>query len=652
MAKQRAHLGWLGLFLGLGLGGLPAAFALDPSPGGGAGASSVQLAPVVVPLPPDAPPSDSPSRRDPSGSLSLVDAREHQGEAKDVAALLAGAPGLVISDSGGVGQAKSLSIRGASSSGVLVLLDGVPLNAAGGSVDLSRIPVAIIDRLEVLRGGAGARYGSGGLGGAVNVVTRKAEAGARLFAEVTQGSAMTTLADLGAAGDLAGGQGLLLVHGARSEGTFTYQVDPRPTVDGSPLVTATRENNQALMGGALFKLRRALPLSVTADATAELSAESRGLAGTAQNPTPNAHQTSDRGAVGLRLTRPLDQGEAEAHLWLRREDLALHGGGFGAGLTQAELSGGGELTFTRLVAGWHGLSATVAAKGESLRESTGANPSRASLSVMASDEVLLLDGNLIVAPSFRFDQTGPFTGVSPKLGLTALLPGGFEFRANAGQAHRAPSFLELYVQQGFLLPNASLRPERALTADASAAHRTARSFVQAGGFVSLYEDLISYEYYPPMLARPYNFSTAQVAGLEAEGEARPWPWLSVAASYTFLVSQNLRDDPRYYLKELPYRPRHKLAARVAAGPKWARGRAELLYQSEQAMNRTQTLFLPARALVNVGVSSELLAAPQLTASLEVKNLLDVSSEDLAGYPLPGRSAYLTLAMSWDVRPKP
>lgn len=276
------------------------------------------------------------------------------------------------------------------------------------------------------------------------------------------------------------------------------------------------------------------------------------------------------------------------------------------------------------------------------------NPSRATLSVMASDEVLLFAGNFIVAPSFRFDRTGPFTGVSPKLGLTALLPAGFELRANAGQAHRAPSFLELYVHQGFLLPNPDLRPERALTADAQVAHRTARSFVQAGGFVSLYEDLISYEYYPPMLARPYNFSTAQVAGLEAEGEARPWPWLSVAGSYTLLVSQNLRDDPRYYLKELPYRPRHKVCARASAGPVWARGRAELVYQSAQSMNRAQTLFLPERALVNVGVSSELVASPQLTASLEVKNLFDVGSEDLAGYPLPGRSAYLTLAMSWDV----
>ncbi len=635
MAKRRSQLLAIGLALACGL---PAA----------ASDKAVELPPVLVPLPADEPIAAAPSRRDPSGALSVVEAEEHRGEAKDTAELLAAAPGVVLQDLGGMGQSKSLSVRGASSNGVLVLLDGVPLNGAGGSVDLARIPAAVIDRLEVLRGGAGARYGSGGLGGAVNVVTRKAEAGARVFGEWTQGSATTSLGEVGAAGDVAGGRGLLLLHGGRSDGRFTYRFDPQPALAGNPWETRMRENNAAMQGGALLALHGALPYSLVADATAEASAESRGLAGTVQNPSTDAHQTSSLGSVGLRLTRAHEGGGAEGHLWARRDQLDLSGGSFGPGFRQLELSGGGELELEQFLAGSHRLSVSASVAGEALTEPTGRNPGWARASAMASDELLLFQGALSLQPSFRFDQTGPFTGLSPKLGATVTLPAGFEVRANAGQAHRAPSFLELYVQQGFLLPNDGLRPERALTADAALAHRTRVTFVQVGGFVSRYEDLISYEYYPPSLARPYNFAAAQVAGLEAEGEAHPRPWLSASASYTFLSSQNLRDDPRYYLKDLPYRPRHKVAARIAAGPSWARAHAELLAQSEQFRNRTETLVLPARAFVNLGVSSELLAAPRLTASLEVKNLLDASSEDLSGYPLPGRSAYLTLAASWDV----
>ncbi|MHB8874782.1 MAG: TonB-dependent receptor plug domain-containing protein [Myxococcaceae bacterium] len=654
MAKRRARSLALGLGLSLALtggaaragadGGAPAP---DQSPGGGAGVGTVELDPVLVPLPTDEPQAASPTRRDPSGSLSLIEVSEHRGEAKDTAELLSGAPGVMVQDTGGMGQAKTLSVRGTSASGVLVLLDGIPLNGAGGSVDLSRIPSAVIERLEVLRGGAGARYGSGGLGGVVNVVTRKSESGGRLFAELTQGGPSTTLAEVGAAGAVAGGQGMLLVHAGRSEGDFSYRVDPLPELEGNPLETHTRENNQALGGAALFKFRRPLPGGVTADASLVLSADSRGLAGPLEAPSPDGHQSTNRGALGLRLTRALDAGEVEAHLWVRRDDLALRGGMWSQ-LSQQELSGGGEVTVSRLVSGWHGLSATVVVAGESLSVPGESDPSWARLSLMVSDEVLIAGGALVLAPSVRLDQTGPYTGISPKLGATALLPKGFELRANLGQAHRAPSFLELYVQQGFFAPNDTLRPERALTADLGVSHRSRSSFVQVSGFASLYEDLISYEYRPPLLSRPYNFAAARVAGLEAEGQARPFPWLSAAASYTLLASQNLRDDPRYYLNELPFRPHHKLSARLSAGPSWARARAELLYQSQQWTNRSQTVALAPRAFVNAGISSELHRAPGLTASFEVKNLLDASSEDLAGYPLPGRSAYLTLALSWDV----
>jgi iron complex outermembrane receptor protein len=41
----------------------------------------------------------------------------------------------------------------------------------------------------------------------------------------------------------------------------------------------------------------------------------------------------------------------------------------------------------------------------------------------------------------------------------------------------------------------------------------------------------------------------------------------------------------------------------------------------------------------------------LTLSFEVKNLLDVQAEDLDGYPLPPRAAYLTLGITWDAVPE-
>ena len=66
----------------------------------------------------------------------------------------------------------------------------------------------------------------------------------------------------------------------------------------------------------------------------------------------------------------------------------------------------------------------------------------------------------------------------------------------------------------------------------------------------------------------------------------------------------------------------------------------------QRINRTQTVALPARAPVNAGVVLRLLqAAPLVDLGLEVKNALDVQTQDMDGYPLPGRSAFVTLQMA-------
>jgi iron complex outermembrane receptor protein len=266
---------------------------------------------------------------------------------------------------------------------------------------------------------------------------------------------------------------------------------------------------------------------------------------------------------------------------------------------------------------------------------------------MAMDEVLLLGGRVGLAPSLRLERVGPYWLVAPKLGASADLGGGFSLRANVGQSHRAPSFLELYIRQGTLLPNPELKPERGLYADAAASWRKDAWTVTAGGFAALYENLIAYELYPPLLAKPYNFAAARVWGAELEAEARPVPWLTATTSYTWLRTQNRYGDPRFFNRDLPYRPRQKWSGRVRVGPDWLNARAELLYQSTQFFNRTGSLSLPSRTWLSAGASSTFLHRPDLTLSVEVKNLLDVQTSDFSGYPLPGRAAYVTLGVALD-----
>src|SRR5690349_8560208 len=107
-----------------------------------------------------------------------------QGSSNTVAASAAGVT------SGGI---STISLRGLGSQRTLVLIDGKRV-ASGGtltdstSVDVNLIPIAAIERVEVLRDGASAIYGSDAIAGVVNFILRKDYRGgeATAFGAVTQ----------------------------------------------------------------------------------------------------------------------------------------------------------------------------------------------------------------------------------------------------------------------------------------------------------------------------------------------------------------------------------------------------------------------------------------------------------------------------------
>lgn len=90
-------------------------------------------------------------------------------------------------DGGGIGAGSAqVDLRNLGSQRVLVLVDGIrwvnesSASGVSGSADLNTIPLAIIDRVEVLEDGASAIYGSDAIAGVVNIITRKNFKGAEL----------------------------------------------------------------------------------------------------------------------------------------------------------------------------------------------------------------------------------------------------------------------------------------------------------------------------------------------------------------------------------------------------------------------------------------------------------------------------------------
>ena len=79
-----------------------------------------------------------------------------------------------LGDAARPGQ-NSPSLRGLGSNRTLVLLDGqrlTPYAFGGDGTDINQIPAAVIERIEILRDGASAIYGTDAIGGVINFITR------------------------------------------------------------------------------------------------------------------------------------------------------------------------------------------------------------------------------------------------------------------------------------------------------------------------------------------------------------------------------------------------------------------------------------------------------------------------------------------------
>ena len=112
--------------------------------------------------------------------------------------------------SGSSGQSfAGLSLRAIGSGRTLILIDGKRAPVApniGSAQDLNAVPLAAVERIEILTDGASAIYGSDAIGGVVNIITRKDFTGAELmygtsFPEREGGDTEEGAAVIGISGD-------------------------------------------------------------------------------------------------------------------------------------------------------------------------------------------------------------------------------------------------------------------------------------------------------------------------------------------------------------------------------------------------------------------------------------------------------------------
>ena len=440
--------------------------------------------------------------------VTVIDRQQiEESGATTVLQLLETQPGLQVNFSDN--KTGNVYIRGAESRMTGLLIDGVRMGGQdgisriGGGVPWESIPLSDIERIEIVRGPSSVSYGSDAMAGAVQIITRKGEAGLHPFVIMGAGSYNTQTLTAGFRGaqgdwDYAFHAGVTRSDGFNTRPDASHSPDTESSKNsesglsvGYQLDPANRLELQASQSRSQFRFVDAYGLTYPTDATANTSMSA--LAFAWESRWTDAFSTS---AKATRSHSDYLDDDARSNYTTVLNGLSLDGkwkalGGTFSGYLERKTD-----NLNSIADSWGNtyIDANRSNNSQGLGYGTqwGAHEWQVNL---RNDNDSVFGASNVGAASYAY-QIAP------------------EWRAStsAGNSFRAPTLEQLYGAYG----STSLSPERGHSVDASLIFSKSGQELKLAVYRNAFDNLISTNssnYY-------YNVSRASVEGATLSGSKR------------------------------------------------------------------------------------------------------------------------------------
>jgi len=546
--------------------------------------------------------------------------------AKTVAEALKSVTEVNVKSTGGLGGISTVRLKSASSSQILLLVDGQKVNSTLlGVFDLNDIPVLNIDRIEIVEDSLSAIYGADAMGGVINIITKGTKM-KPLAASVNYGSFGEFGAYLSSGGSLSDLSYQVFFQDLKSEG-FRQNSDYKNQGYG---VSLDWKDSLSLKYNAANS-EKGNP-GVPASDTDSWSAS-----------TPFDRQQDFYGNLSIDLKNRIGDSSNKLTLFENTQNETVHYQDSFTGLFTddryfSRIYGSELQNITR-------FSRAVLTSGVEWKRSIGDSSKAGDHNLDNSSVYVNLDSGsgLPMSANFglRYDNS-PVWGseLMPRVGMIIDLSGGNRLRYSLAKAFRAPTINELYWNEPSygMYGNPDLKPEKSDSFNVVLENICGNDSLSAGYYSNRMTDMISWVQTSPFVWQTQNISSAKVDGVSLGVKKELLPGALIYASYN---GENVTDLSSG--KKIPYSPDYRVNAGLELS---SNGLCININSKDVATVYTDTAntqTLPPYRVVDLIVSKNIFSA-KMTAS--VLNIFDERYYESAGYstvdwkergyPMPGR----------------
>ena len=535
-------------------------------------------------------------------------------------------PGLILLQSGSPGKVTSVFLRGAGSSQVLVLVDGIQVNNPYfGGINFEELTTDNIERIEVIKGPQSPLYGSESIGGVIQIITRRGSGSPTVNASFEGGSFDTFREKVGVSG---------------SQNNLDYALAfSRQDSDGILENDEFNENSFSARAGYHWNNETVLDFTTRIhDSEAGLPFDFIFLPALLQNQDTSLRlfgtNFTHRNGNLLNLLASFSVADRDYHF----EDPEN---------TFAPIQDNSSRSYEFTLQNNFQLNEenTITAGYEYETDDVEASDSNGpSLDETIENHGLFIQEKLetshvILTAGVRYDHYNSFGDtVNPRLGVAYRFTEETKARASYGTGFRAPSAGDLAFP---FYGNPDLEPEKSQSWEVGVDHYlTSRTFISASWFHNDYEDLITFD---PQTLIAGNVAEAMTQGLELSGSFRHGPW-NFTGGYTYLDTEDETTG-----LELFRRPKHSGNFRLAYQTEnWGASFATYGYgerlEADFRVFPSQNVFNPGFSQSDLAVHYQIVRAIRIKARVE--NLFDKDYEAVLGFPAPGRGAYAGIEASF------